>query len=71
MWARNPHRDGFNSCPKARDNQASKMALFKELWIHKPHIKDNTPRNFGTSGQDRNSRRDNHNVSYLSVYEMF
>jgi len=67
-----PHTDGFNSCPKAIGDQASKMAFFKELWIHKPHTKDNAPRNFGTAGQDRNSRRDNNNnVSYLSVYERF
>ena len=55
------HSDGFNSCPKSRTgDQAAKMAFFRELWIHKPHTKSSTPRNFGTGG---NERRDN-NVSH-------
>lgn len=69
--AETAHADGFNACPKARGDQTAKMAFFKELWIHKPHTKDNATRNFGTAGQDRNPRRDNYNVSYSSAYEIF
>ena len=63
-----PHVDGFKTCPQARGDHDSKMAFFRELWIHKPQTKiNNATRNFGTAGQDRNSRRDNHSVSYSSA----
>lgn len=48
------HTDGFTSCPKARaGDQTAKMAFFKELWIHKPHMKSAAPRTFGTGGNER------------------
>ena len=56
---------------KSKSDHDAKMAFFKKLWIHKPQTKNNATRNFGTAGQDRNARRDNHSVSYSSAYRNF